>query len=178
MPPSIAEILTFKVDEMVPLPLHYKLRLKRIFKDRFIYSSDYSDEQLILKSEMYLQAILIDFKKYFDENFSIISDVNADDFQRDINNVVSYLSIERRDFLFFILEYHDLDVTIQSIIDRHLFLVDFTIQRINREHHDCLECKETLSKEGIEYDNYKRWLSALTRTGCDYIFEETPNMIV
>lgn len=168
--PCAAEILTVKIDEMVPLPLHHKIRLNAMSMCEEASSSNYSDEELTLKSEVQLRAILVDFGRYFKENFSIILDENISSLEEDVSNAASYLFIRPLEFRMFLSGYQDLDLTVRSIIDRHSSLVDLSIKILNRDYDDCAEYLNNLSAIGIDNDSYLWWVSSLNCTIRDYIF--------
>ena len=169
--PCAAEVLTIKIDQMVPLPLHHRIRLDIVFKEENLHSSRYSNEELLSKSEEQLRAIFIDFKRYFEENFSAKdSDENINGFEEDLSNAASYLFIRPLELRMFLSGHQDLEKIIKSTIDRHSSLVDLSTKVLNRDYGNFADYLDGLNMTGIDEDSYLWWVSSLSRTIRDYIF--------
>jgi hypothetical protein len=168
--PCAAEILTVRIDEMIPLPLHHRVRLNGVFKTDKLHSKKYSNEELDSKSKDQLQAVLTDFKRYFEINFPVILDENLNGFEDDVSNAASYLFIRPLELRLFLSGYTGLDQTVASIIDRHSLLIDFSLRVLEKSYANFAEYQEALRSMGISEDSYLWWASSLHLSIRDYIF--------
>lgn len=166
--PSAAEILAIGFDEMIPLPIHHRIRLSMIFREEFMHSDKYSDEGLLSRTSAQLYAVVTDFKQHFDTYFSIVSDSNLNVFEEEVSNAASYLFVQPIEFRMFLSGHRELDDIVSSIIDRHQALIDITVMILDRTYCTT-EVQAALAVIGVSDPGYLWWASSLVPSLRDYI---------
>ena len=173
---SAIEILTVRVDEMISLPIHHRIRLHSTFKGQPIYSDNYSDQELVTRTGQVLVEMLASFKEYFQIHFSLVTDINLNSYEADIRNAVGYLFILPIEFRMFLLEKRTTEQVVVSIIERHQSLINITIDILNQAL-SITEIEAALMLVGVSHDVYLYWTSALSPVFRDHVSSVLDSML-